>query len=80
VSVDVMRVGIVALSACGPADLPIAEWEKQINYEHPTGVGPWTISTDLYFAAPKLPGTDHGPPNPCPCENSPDRVHRLFNC
>ena len=71
--VIVYAVGVVCASACCPNGLPLDEVEAEVNrLAGPTGVGPWRVSEDAEFS--------NGMPHPCPCETTPGRVHRLFNC
>lgn len=70
---DAYTVGFVSLSACMPEEMPIEEAERQINAVHPTGIqNPWSVSDEPMFSG--------GESNPCPCERTPGRVHRLFYC
>jgi hypothetical protein len=71
--VVVYRVGICHASVCVPAAMAVADVLDAVNRQHPTGLDHgWTVSTDETFA--------NGPPNPCPCEQTPGRVHRLLCC
>lgn len=71
--VIVYAVGLVSLSACVPADLPLPEVERQVNEKNPTGVGPWKVSDAPMFA-------DGTHTNPCLCEHDDSRIHRLLHC
>lgn len=65
-------VGICNASVC--TSLSDEATTALLNIEHPTGVGPWTISGDSHFA-------DGEHANPHPCENHPDtHRHVLFHC
>jgi len=63
-------VGLVHASVC--TDLSDEEATAALNREHPTGVSPWSISTDKTFSG--------GEPNPCPCPDASGRRHILFSC
>ena len=69
---EAYSVGLVSASAC--SSLSPEETEKQMNAEHPTGIGSdWTLADDEAFST--------GQPNPCPCEISPEtHTHYLFHC
>jgi len=64
-------VGFVSASVCSA--LSIEETAKRLNYEHPTGIGPWTLATEREF--------NDGTPMPCECEDYPaTHKHYLFHC
>lgn len=65
-------VGLCNASVCAPSDMSVKDVEAAVNQQHPTGVGPWTLSTDAAFAT--------GEPHPKPCENDASRTHYLFHC
>ena len=66
----VIGVGLCYASVC--TKLTDEETTSRLNMEHPTGVGPWSISEDKTFAT--------GQPNPCPCVEIPGNRHILFSC
>ena len=80
--VEMYTVGIVHASVCAPKDMPTDEILSQSNILHPvcpagykemTGCEPhgWAISED---------GFRTGEPNPCPCNDNPERLHYLLVC
>jgi hypothetical protein len=67
------RVGLCMASVCAPKSMPIEEVEAQVNADNPTGLDfPWRLCDDATFSG--------GQPNPCPCDQSPNRIHWLLNC
>jgi hypothetical protein len=67
-------LGPVCLSVCYPADMDIDALTALINLQEPTGIASdWHPADDAFFA-------DGVSPNPCPCEDSPARLHRLYVC
>ena len=73
-AVEIYAVGIVALSACAPKDMPLEDVSDAVNVQRPTGIrSSWVPDLGQKFRA--------GLPNPCPCEGEPgSRVHYLFRC
>jgi hypothetical protein len=69
--VQIYAVGLCYASACAGADIDREQVERAVNYRYPTGVGPWHIA-DEPFAT--------GQPNPCPCNDVPNRQHWLLCC
>ena len=64
-------VGICNASVC--SNLTLEETTRQLNREHPTGIGKWELSQEPTFAA--------GEPQPCPCNLHPEtHKHYLFEC
>jgi len=63
-------VGLVCASAC--TRLTDEETTRRLNWERPTGVAPWRISSDDHFA--------NGSPMPGPCEFDARNRHLLFEC
>lgn len=72
--VEVYRVGLVSLSCCAPASMPLDDVTDSVNRSHFTG-----ISSQWGFAADEKTFAT-GEPNPCACERDPDRRHYLFHC
>jgi hypothetical protein len=72
--VDLYALGFVSASVCAPEDMPVDEVTDWVNrHAGPTGLDHgWAPSTDPTFS--------NGMSNPCPCEQTPGRVHRLYNC
>lgn len=70
--VEVYAVGICHASACCPRTMPIGRVAEEVNRQHPTGVEPWQVSSDPTFSG--------GEPNPNPCSDDPERLHRLLAC
>jgi hypothetical protein len=71
--VVVYSVGLVNASVCCPAEMPVDDVADAVNIAHPTGLSHgWVPSTETTFSG--------GEPHPCPCEHTPERVHRLFHC
>lgn len=71
-NVEVYAAGIIALSACAPADMDPAEVEAEVNTYYPTGISsPWTLDPAPTFKT--------GQANPAPCERG-GRTHYLFRC
>jgi len=71
--ITLYSVGLCYASACAANDVPPEEIVARANAEHPTGVGPWTLSYDETFAS--------GDPNPNPCNDKPGtHQHVLLNC
>jgi hypothetical protein len=65
-------VGLVCASVCAPKDTPIEEIERVVSGQHPTGLDHgWQKSKDSFRT---------GDPNPCPCNDDPERLHWLLNC
>jgi len=63
-------VGLVHASVCSA--LPVEETAARLNAEHPTGVGPWTLSDEDFR---------DGTPNGCTCHDHPEtHQHWLFVC
>jgi hypothetical protein len=66
-------VGICHASVCAPASLPVDDVLAAVNARWPTGLDHgWVIATAETFS--------DGLPNPCPCEQTTGRVHRLLEC
>ena len=71
--VVVYAIGICHLSACIKNGVSKECAVDFINTAHPTGLSSgWSVSTDTLFVS--------GVPNPCPCEDHPNRRHFLFCC
>jgi hypothetical protein len=67
------RVGGLSMSVCAPAVLEGEEVAAVVNGHLPCGTERgWQISKDKFFAS--------GEPNPCPCEESDDRLHWYIDC
>lgn len=67
----VYTYGIAFLSVCTPITDP-AEIERRANAEHPTGISrPWKIHPQPFKC---------GKPNPCACDEHPNRKHWLLSC
>lgn len=72
-SVVFYAVGICHASACCDSAVSVDDVLDAANRRWPTGLDHgWMISTDETFLS--------GEPNPCPCEQTPGRVHRLLEC
>lgn len=73
--------GFVAATVCVPEEMPTEKVVEEANrLLGPTGLNHgWMLSDDAEFARPVLPNGKKLP-NPCPCERTPGRVHRLLNC
>lgn len=67
----VYSAGVCFASVCAPISASLITVEAACNHQHPTGVGPWTVS-DEPFAS--------GAPNPSPCESDASRLHYLMVC
>lgn len=71
--VEVYTFGLVAASVCAPSELPRDEVLAGANAAHPTGLSwGWKFSDEPTFAG--------GQPNPCQCDQNPDRLHYLLEC
>lgn len=71
--VDVYRVGLLHMSVCVPAGMAVDDILDRVNVSHPTGLGNgWMLDTAETFSG--------GQPNPCPCEATTGRLHRLLVC
>lgn len=71
--VTIYTWGLCHASVCAPAGMTIAEIERQVNRELPTGIAsPWKKDEAPTFA--------NGASNPCPCEQDSARVHYLLSC
>lgn len=69
----VYAIGIVHVSACAPKDQPRDEVLAAADRTHPTGLDHgWAFSEDDTFSG--------GEPNPCVCDQDPDRLHYLLVC
>jgi hypothetical protein len=66
--------GLCNASVCAPAGMTLAEIERDVNRQLPTGIeSPWKKDEAPTFA--------DGETNPCPCERDPGmRVHYLLSC
>lgn len=65
--------GPVVCSVCVPAEMPREEIERSVNAQSPTGISSsWKISKDSTFKG--------GEPNPCQCNDGPQRLHYLMDC
>jgi len=73
--VQVYTWGLVSLSACAPADMPIEEVEQSVNRQHPTG-----LNWGWEFADDEPTFADDKSPNPSPCCTDESRKHYLFHC
>lgn len=72
-TVQPYSVGICYASACAPWDATPEEIEQAVNLKHPTGLAHgWRISDEPTFSG--------GEPNPCDCNDNPDRRHWLLSC
>ena len=69
--VRVYAVGVAYASVCTPKDVSREDIEKEVNIQHPTGVGPWKISKEKFRT---------GQENPHECDEKPDHLHYLLNC
>lgn len=69
---EIYSLGMVYASVC--TTLKSREAIVDTMNEHsPTGIGSdWAVSEDPAFRT--------GEPNPCQCEEDPDRMHWLLNC
>jgi hypothetical protein len=66
-------VGICHASVCAPEAMPVDDLLDAVNRLWPTGLDHgWMVATNESFAS--------GEPNPCPCEQTLGRVHRLLEC
>lgn len=66
-------VGICHASVCAPASMPIDNLLDAVNRLWPTGLDHgWMVATNENFAS--------GETNPCPCEQTAGRIHRLLEC
>lgn len=71
--VFVYSLGNVNASVCAPADMSVDEVTAEVNRQHPTGLSyGWKISEETRFRSGEI--------HPCPCEENPNRIHRLFHC
>lgn len=72
--VIVYSIGLVACSACAPADMTAEEVVAEVNrVVLPTGIeSPWSVSADPAFKG--------GEPNPGPCDRQEGRRHWLLEC
>ena len=71
--VHVYSEGPVALCACYPDDMPLDDVITEVNRQRPTGIrSKWSPALEPTFAT--------GQPNPCPCNATEGRTHRLFHC
>lgn len=71
--VTVYAAGLCHASACAPKGTPVAEIERAANSAHPTGLDHgWRKSDNDTFSG--------GEPNPCACNDDPDRLHWLLEC
>ena len=62
----VYAMGLLACSACVPADMDADQVVAFVNAVHPTGISsPWKASGELM---------------PCPCNDDPARRHWLLEC
>src|SRR5947209_5782008 len=59
----VYAIGLVCASVC--TNLSDEEATRRLNWQHPTGVGPWHIASDRTFRT--------GEANPHPCERGEGR-------
>lgn len=67
------RVGVFSMSVCAPGHLDGPAVAHAINQHYPCGtLHGWQISSDTAFRT--------GEPNPCQCEEDPDRKHWLIDC
>ena len=65
--------GLVHVSICGPKGAADEQVERAANRLHPTGLEHgWKLSKDPTFSG--------GQPNPCECDQDPDRRHWLLDC
>lgn len=68
---DVYAMGVVHASVCAPRDMEVAEMLARVNSEHPTGVGPWVLSSQPFA---------DGTPNPTDCDDHKENIHYLLEC
>lgn len=67
------RVGGLSMSVCAPGVLTGGNVAALINRHHPCGgTLRWAVSDEKTFKG--------GEPNPCVCEESPDRKHWYIDC
>lgn len=68
---EAYNIGFVCASIC--TNMTVEEATEELNAQHPTGISSqWQPSEDKTFVG--------GQPNPCPCDQDPNRKHYLFNC
>jgi hypothetical protein len=71
--VEMYAIGICHASVCCPETMAPDDLLDVVNGLHPTGLGHgWTFSTEKHFIT--------GQSNPCPCERTSGRLHRLLVC
>jgi hypothetical protein len=71
--ISIYNNGVCHCSVCVPAGMEREVVETEVNAAHPTGISSsWSISKDETFAG--------GQPNPCPCDDDPQRMHYLMEC
>lgn len=68
---EVYREGLFFMSVCTDMTPEEAEQYAQTIKSSGTSRG-WKVSKDKTFRT--------GEPNPCPCDQHPDRIHILFDC
>lgn len=70
--VFIYSAGPFCMSVCAPGDLSGEKVAAAVEAHHPCGTeGGWMPSSDETFKG--------GEPNPCTCEESPDRKHWLLD-
>ncbi len=70
--ITVYASGIVCMAVCVEVKTQREEIEREANRQLPTGIKSLWEITDESF--------DEGNPNPCPCNDSPGRLHYLLHC
>lgn len=72
-TVIIYSKGLCHCSVCAPKDLSVEEVVAEVNLIYPTGIfSNWSPSEDKTFAT--------GDPNPCVCQDDPNRLHYLLDC
>ena len=70
---EIYAYGPVHMSVCVAKTMSREDIELRANLESPTGISSrWEVSEDAAFRG--------GEPNPCQCEDDPDRLHYLMVC
>ena len=70
-AVNIYAWGACYLSCCATKTFDRDAVEHDVNKQHPTGVGPWTVSGENFKT---------GEPNPHQCEDDESRQHWLMSC
>ena len=71
-NVECYAVGMVNISCCALKSLSQEEVTIEVNWQHPSGVGPWCIAEEKTFA--------NGDSIPRQCKDAEDRQHWLLHC